>query len=467
MKFSFWKNSIHKKDTTTSVRNALIVKGINRTTQPGISLKWQQRLRHVAFALTLSAPFMMFVPNVAHAAPITVEAENYSTMSGIIKENTTDVGRGKSLGAISTGDWMDYTFNVPETGLYKIVYRVASPHTHSKLVLKSGASVGLAPIINVPKTGGWQVWRDVAQTVNLKKGQQTLKIYAQTGGFNLNRFGIEQIGTNMPLTIKADNYSAMSGIYKEATTDVGGGKNVGYINTGDWMDYKNVAVLIPATARYKITYRVASLDAGGKFTFHQAGSSTILDTVPVPVTGGWQKWTNVARIVALPAGKHYFGVKALLGGFNINWIKVESVDQSVAAAPPLVASASSSSVRTVSSSASSKPSDRSSSSSKSTVLSSSRSSSSPANGTVVAGAVEISWTAPNRRENGDYLDINDIGGYEIRYKKTSDSTYTYIAINDAFENRYSFTYLVGNYVFQIATFDKNGVYSSFVDIRKN
>lgn len=496
MKFSFWINNIHKKDTTTSVRNALVVKGINPAAQLDIaiheqprrkllapsavslqvtplgeimvkldfidrlrlkrSLNLPQRLRHVAFALTLGTPFMMLAPNIAHAAPITVEAENYSTMSGVINENTTDVGRGKNVGEISSGDWMAYIVNVPEAGLYNIVYRVASPHTTARLVLKSGANVGLTPIINVPKTGGWQVWRDVEQTVSLQGGKQTLKIYAQAGGFNLNRFKIEHIGTKMPLTIQANNYSAMSGIYNEATTDVGGGKNVGYIDTGDWMDYKNVAVLIPANARYKITYRVASLNGGGKFTFHKAGSSAIFDTVSVPVTGDWQKWTSVERMVTLPAGQHYFGVKALLGGFNVNWIKVELVDQPQVAAPPLVTSASSSSARAVSSSGLLRP----------AVRSSSRSSSSAANNAVVvAGSVEISWTAPKKRENGDYLDISDIGGYEIRYKKTSDSTYTYITINDAFEDRYSFAYLVGNYVFQIAAFDKNGVYSSFVDIR--
>lgn len=495
MKFMFWKSNFHTKDSTIRVRSAH--KLISRPAQSGIAiheqpkrilldssvarlhinplgkllmkfdfidrlqckcgLMWHRRLRDAALAITLATPVMMFAPNAAHASPIRVEAENYSTMFGVVKENTTDVGRGKNLGAISTGDWMVYVIDVPENGVYKIVYRVASPHTHAHLVLRSGSDVGLTPVINVPNTGGWQVWRDIAQTVSLKKGKQTLKIYAQTGGFNLNRFEIEQIGTNLPLTIEADNYSAMSGVHNEVTTDVGGGKNVGYIHAGDWMDYKNVAVLIPTTARYKITYRVASLNAGGRFTFHQAGSSTIFDTVSVPITGGWQKWTSVTRIVTLPTGKHYFGIKALLGGFNINWIRVEAIDQPPAVAPSLVTSASSSSVRALSASVSSK----------SAVRSSSRSSSSVANSVVVAGPVEISWTAPNKRENGDYLDISDIGGYEIRYKKISDSTYTYIAINDAFEDRYSFSYLVGNYVFQIAAFDKNGVYSSFVDIRKN
>jgi len=84
----------------------------------------------------------------------------------------------------------------------------------------------------------------------------------------------------------------------------------------------------------------------------------------------------------------------------------------------------------------------------------------------VAGPVGISWTAPNKRENGTYLNITDIGGYEIRYKNITDANYTYITINDAFKNRYDFAYLVGDYIFQIAAFDKNGVYSPFVDVQR-
>jgi hypothetical protein len=320
--------------------------------------------------------------------------------------------------------------------------------------------------VNIPKTGGWQTWVDVETVVDMTEGDHYFTILAKVGGFNVNWFKIEPIGTTMPLTIQAEDYSAMSGIWNENTTDIGGGKNAGNINTGEWMEYKNVEVRIPATASYKITYRVASLSAGGSFTFHEAGGAAIFDTVPVPVTGGWQKWTSVERIVTLPAGKHFFGLKALLGGFNVNWIKVEPVDQTNVVTLPSVSSVSSSSAPAVSSSSSSQPAVSSSSSSTPAVSSSSWSSSSAANSEHVAGPVGISWTAPSLRENGDYLDITDVGGYEIRYKKTADTKYTYITINDAFQNRYDFNYLDGDYVFQIAAFDKNGVYSPFVDIRR-
>jgi hypothetical protein len=71
---------------------------------------------------------------------------------------------------------------------------------------------------------------------------------------------------------------------------------------------------------------------------------------------------------------------------------------------------------------------------------------------------------PVVRENGDYLDITELGGYELRYRLATATTFTYVTINDPWMNYYNFPWLEGNYVLQIAAFDKNGVYSNFVDI---
>ena len=72
--------------------------------------------------------------------------------------------------------------------------------------------------------------------------------------------------------------------------------------------------------------------------------------------------------------------------------------------------------------------------------------------------------APSQRENGNFLDITEVGGYEIRYRLASANTYDYITIDDAWSNQYNFPWLEGEYIFQIAAFDKNGVYSNFTNI---
>jgi hypothetical protein len=92
------------------------------------------------------------------------------------------------------------------------------------------------------------------------------------------------------------------------------------------------------------------------------------------------------------------------------------------------------------------------------------SSSSSSTGGLVNGPVQLYWKVPSTRENGDYLDITEIGGYELRYKQKSDSAYKSIIINDGFTDAYYFNNLVGDYEFEIATFDVNGIYSNFLKI---
>lgn len=123
-------------------------------------------------------------------------------------------------------------------------------------------------------------------------------------------------------TIQAENYSAMSGVQTEATTDAGGGLNVGWIDANDWMAYTNNPVAIPATGTYTIQFRVASLSGGGRVQFEEAGGSPVYGSVAIPSTGGWQNWTTVNLTVNLNAGTHNFGLKALAGGWNLNYFKI-------------------------------------------------------------------------------------------------------------------------------------------------
>jgi hypothetical protein len=83
----------------------------------------------------------------------------------------------------------------------------------------------------------------------------------------------------------------------------------------------------------------------------------------------------------------------------------------------------------------------------------------------VDGAVQIYWTPPNQRENGEALDITEVGGYELRYKQTSESSYISVVINDSYTDAYYFDNLGGDYEFEIAAFDTSGIYSAFVPVK--
>ena len=246
----------------------------------------------------------------------------------------------------------------------------------------------------------------------------------------------------------------MSGVFNEPTTDTGGGQATGNINTNDWMRYANSPVNIPVTGSYKITYRVASLNGGGSLSLFELSNNLIYDTFPVPSTGSWVVWTSVQRTITLTAGTHTFGINAAVGGFNVNWFKIEAANG--------VASSSASSVAASSVAASSTPASSTPASSKPASSSSSAASSLIA--THVVGPVDMNWTVPNLRENGLPLDITELGGYELRYKLLADADFTYISINDPWTNFYSFSWLEGDYIFQIAAFDKDGLYSNFVNV---
>lgn len=83
---------------------------------------------------------------------------------------------------------------------------------------------------------------------------------------------------------------------------------------------------------------------------------------------------------------------------------------------------------------------------------------------MIDGPVLINWSPPTHRENGDYLDIAEVGGYQLRYKLKGATDYKRIEIKDGYTDSYYFDYLKGDYVFEIAAFDSNGIYSDFVAI---
>lgn len=122
------------------------------------------------------------------------------------------------------------------------------------------------------------------------------------------------------LTTQAENYSSMSGVQVEATTDTGGGQNVGWIEAGDWMAYNSITV--PTTGTYTVEYRVASLNGGGRLSLDLNGGTTVLGEVAIPNTGGWQNWTTVSHTVHINAGTYNFGIYAQAGGWNINWWRI-------------------------------------------------------------------------------------------------------------------------------------------------
>ena len=112
----------------------------------------------------------------------------------------------------------------------------------------------------------------------------------------------------------------MLGVKTEGTTDEGGGKNVGSIDTGDWMFYPEVN--IPSSGTFTVEYRVSSKSGGGVLQFERGGGAQQYGSIEVPGTGDWQAWVTISHKVNLEGGPQHFGILATVGGWNLNWFRI-------------------------------------------------------------------------------------------------------------------------------------------------
>lgn len=126
--------------------------------------------------------------------PAKIQAENYSDMSGIQTQTTTDTGGGKNVSGINSGDWMDYNINVPSTGEYTIKYRVASNTNRIKFSTLKGSNTLMS--FDSPATGGSQNWKTIKKNTTLNAGKQTLRIKANSSSWNINWLEFVKVTTD-------------------------------------------------------------------------------------------------------------------------------------------------------------------------------------------------------------------------------------------------------------------------------
>ena len=140
--------------------------------------------------------------------------------------------------------------------------------------------------------------------------------------------------------------SDTAGVQAEATTDQGGGQNIGWITDGDWFGYQPMNL----TGITGVRLRVSSQAVGGTVEV-RSGSPTgpLVGTAAVQPTGGWQTWTTVtAQLSGVPAGggsSLYFVVRRPSGStstsylMNVNWVEFVGPGISDNTSPVLTAGA--------------------------------------------------------------------------------------------------------------------------------
>jgi Beta-xylosidase len=129
---------------------------------------------------------------------------------------------------------------------------------------------------------------------------------------------------------EAEAFSSQNGIQTENCSDTNSGKNVGYIENGDWLKFNAVDF---GSGASKFEARIASASNGGSIEIRlDSPTGTLVGTCPVNGTGGWQTWVTKSCSITGANGIHdlylkFTGSSGFL--FNINWWSFSALSTSL------------------------------------------------------------------------------------------------------------------------------------------
>jgi chitodextrinase len=190
-------------------------------------------------------------------------------------------------------------------------------------VLRNGAVVGTATGTSYTASG---LSASTAYTFAVRAYDAAGNRSSSSGTVSVTTSSGTSTGIDATSRIQAEAYSGMSGVAKEATSDVDGGEDVAWIANGDHLRFDNVA--FGSTARTQFSARVASGAGGGvsglvvvrldSLTAQPVGSFAIGNT------GGWQTWKTVPTNITGVTGNHTVYLTFESGQpadfVNVNWL---------------------------------------------------------------------------------------------------------------------------------------------------
>ncbi len=223
------------------------------------------------------------------------QAEHFNGSQGVNTFAKTPAEGGKTVGDIHNGDWN--SFNPYTLGnLTSFTARVSSGGVGGTLQVRAGSATGtvLGPA-TVPVTGAWDVFTNVSGTITgAPPGSTTLYLtFAGAAGalFDLDAFTFAS-------ATEAESYTSQTGVGRIGKASASGGFTVGNVHNGDWTAYSGINTL----GATRFTAKVSSNGVGGTIQVRSGSATgTLLGSVTVPVTGGWETFTSVTTQLSASA----------------------------------------------------------------------------------------------------------------------------------------------------------------------
>ncbi|MGO8671443.1 MAG: family 16 glycosylhydrolase [Capsulimonadaceae bacterium] len=129
-----------------------------------------------------------------HSTADTNQGGQYRLTENMGIENCNDAGGGFDVGWSAPGQWLNYTVDVARTAGYTIALRVSSGADGGRLHIEDESGHNIPGPIVVPGTGDWQKWTTVTATMRLTRGRHVLKVYEDTGGYNMSTMTFRATG---------------------------------------------------------------------------------------------------------------------------------------------------------------------------------------------------------------------------------------------------------------------------------
>ena len=234
------------------------------------------------------------------AAPLLIEAEDYSAQNGVRTEDTTDDGGGLNIGFIADGDWSQYSVNILEAGDYLIEFRTASNSETETIEATSATSI---------------------DSVLKDNSAYCFEILLEP-----------EVGNYVRIEAEGYDRSGPTSHSTEATTDLGAGLNLSNINDGNWTSYDDIDLSDATNIRFRVAAPSGRPD--GEIEI-RTGSQTgpVIGRTAIPATDDWQKWLTIETPLEATTGTHdLYLVYAEAGSnengsgamFNLNWFELVS-----------------------------------------------------------------------------------------------------------------------------------------------
>lgn len=236
-----------------------------------------------------------------------------------VRNDNVDVSRnsngGFHISSIQSGEWYKYNINVRATGVYNIGIRYLTMNASSQLKISQGET-DLTGTITLPNTNStWMTY--TIKGINLNAGDQTLKLEAVQGDFELYDIQFRN-GNNTSVTItdtfddtfgKNWNYTDGSwSILSGQARIVGFGKRV--LGNVGWTDY---------TIDYDVTY-INGMNAGLIFRVNNPSRGGENDNAQLGTDFLQGYYVNIG-VDRISLGKHNYSWESLAvcpGVFSLN-----------------------------------------------------------------------------------------------------------------------------------------------------